>query len=368
MPTPLTNIDYMVNPDAPSGRRTPLASRRYSDLSIKRPVMMLQKSLAVLAAATVFAITPAVAADITWKFAHENQETVPAAKAAHRLADEVRQKTGGRFEIQVFPAGQLGKEQQLVEQTQLGSVQMTFTPTAPLTNFVPTVQLLDLPFIFPSPQAAYAVLDGPIGGEILGALDKHGLKGLAFWESGFKQMTSSVRPIHGPEDLRGVKVRTMQSPLLIAQYKAWGANPVPISFSETYNALQQGVADAEENPLVSIDSMKFYEVQKFLTITNHGYIGFVVMANQAAFDKLPPDFRKALLEATRDARDWERAESKRVNDELLAKMKTKMQVLDLSTDGRQKFIEQSRKLHGRIANPETQKLLERVYTTTAQYQ
>jgi C4-dicarboxylate-binding protein DctP len=332
--------------------------------------MTLFNSLAAAAIATATALAPlsAAAAEVTWKFAHENQETVPAAQAAHRLADEVKRKTGGRFEIQVFPAGQLGKEQQLVEQTQLGTVQMAFTPTAPLTNFVPTVQLLDLPFIFPSPQAAYAVLDGPIGTEILGALDKRGLKGLAFWESGFKQMSSSVRPIRGPEDLRGVKVRTMQSPLLIAQYKAWGANPVPISFSETYNALQQGVADAQENPLVSIDSMKFYEVQKYLTITNHGYIGFIVMANQAAFDKLSPEFRTALLEASKDARDWERDESKRVNDALLAKMKTKMQVLDLSPEGREKFIGQSRKLHSQIANPETRALLDRVYATTAKFQ
>ena len=337
--------------------------------------MMLFKSPAAAVIATaftavlaaVFAASPVTAAEVTWKFAHENQETVPAAMAAHRLADEVRQKTGGRFEIQVFPAGQLGKEQQLVEQAQLGTVQMTFTPTAPLTNFVPTVQLLDLPFIFPSAPAAYAVLDGPIGDEILDALDRRGLKGLAFWESGFKQMSSSVRPIRGPEDLRGVKVRTMQSPLLIAQYKAWGANPVPISFSETYNALQQGIADAQENPLVSIDAMKFYEVQKYLTITNHGYIGFIVMANKAAFDALSPEFRKVLLEASRDARDWERNESKRVNDELLAKMKTKMQVLELSPEGREQFISQSRKLHAQIANPETRKLLDRVYEVTAKY-
>ncbi|MEO8848449.1 MAG: hypothetical protein ABI440_07455, partial [Casimicrobiaceae bacterium] len=119
--------------------------------------------------------------------------------------------------------------------------------------------------------------------------------------------------------------------------------------------------------LVSIDAMKFYEVQKFLTITNHGYIGFIVMANKAAFDKLPADFRTALLDATRDARDWERTESKRVNDELLVKMKTKMQVLELSPAGREQFIDQSRKLHSQIANPETRALLDRVYETTAKY-
>ena len=249
---------------------------------ILRPILC---AAAVTVALVGFGVPHARAADVIWRFAHENQETVPAAKAARRLAEQVAKAPGGRFEIQVFPAGQLGKEAQLIEQVQLGTVHMMFTPTAPPSNFEPRIQLTDLPFLFPGREAAYEVLDGPVGQGLLRTLERRGLKGLAFWESGFKQMTSSVRPILSPADLVGQKMRTMQSPLLIAQYKSWGANPIPISFSETYNALQQGVADAQENPLVSINAMRLHEVQKYLTLTNHGYTAFVVMANKRSEER-----------------------------------------------------------------------------------
>lgn len=306
----------------------------------------------------------AFAQDVTWKFAHENRETVPGAKAAHLVADLVAKKTGGHFKIEIYPAGQLGKEAQLVEQLQLGTVQMTFTPTAPLSNFEPRMQLIDLPFLFPSRAAAYAVLDGPVGQELLAGLGKRGLKGLAFWESGFKQMTSSVRPILSPDDLKGQKVRTMQSPMLLDQYREWGANPVAISFSETYNALQQGVADAQENPLVSIDSMRFYEVQKYLTLSNHGYTAFAVMANAKAYASLPADYRKALDEAVVEARDSERNESKQLDDTLLKKLSAHMEVHELSPAGRAAFTKLSHEVHAKYEAKVTRAALEKVYEQT----
>jgi C4-dicarboxylate-binding protein DctP len=306
--------------------------------------------------------------DVTWKFAHENRETVPAAKAAHLLADSVGKKTGGHFKIQIYPAGQLGKEAQLIEQLQLGTVHMAFTPTAPLSNFEPRLQLIDLPFLFPSRDAAYAVLDGPVGQELLAGLGKRGIKGLAFWESGFKQMTSSVRPILSPSDLNGQKVRTMQSPMLLEQYREWGANPVAISFSETYNALQQGVADAQENPLVSIDSMRFYEVQKFLTLSNHGYTAFAVMANRKAYDALPAAYKKALDEAVVEARDAERKESKQLDDELLKKISAHMKIEELPPAGRQAFLKVSRELHKKYEGKVTKALLEKTYGQTKPFE
>ncbi|MGN6463729.1 MAG: TRAP transporter substrate-binding protein [Pseudolabrys sp.] len=320
--------------------------------------------LGIAFAAPATAQTP----DVTWKFAHENRETVPAAKAAHILADAVAKKTGGHFKIQIYPAGQLGKEAQLIEQLQLGTVQMAFTPTAPLSNFEPRLQLIDLPFLFPSREAAYTVLDGPVGQELLAGLGKRGIKGLAFWESGFKQMTSSVKPILAPGDLSGQKVRTMQSPMLLEQYREWGANPVAISFSETYNALQQGVADAQENPLVSIDSMRFYEVQKFLTLSNHGYTAFAVMANRKAYDGLPAEYRKALDEAVVEARDAERKDSKQVDDELLKKIAEHMKILDLPAEGRQAFVKVSRELHKKYEGKVTKALLEKTYEQTKPFE
>ena len=306
--------------------------------------------------------------DVVWKFAHENRETVPAARAAHLLADEVAKKTGGHFKIEIYPAGQLGHEAQLVEQLQLGTVQMTFTPTGPLRNFEPRMQVLDLPFLFPSRAAAYAVLDGPVGKDLLSGLSKRGISGLGFWESGFKQMTSSVRPILKPADLDHQKVRTMQSPMLLDQYRSWGANPVAISFSETYNALQQGIAQAEENPLVSIDAMRFYEVQKYLTLTNHGYIAFVVMANKKAYDALPTAYRQALDDAFVTARDSERRDSEQVDKQLLKKLSAHLEVHELSPEGRKEFVKLSRELHKKYEAKVSKALLDRIYAQTQPFE
>lgn len=306
--------------------------------------------------------------DVVWKFAHENRETVPAAKAARQVADLVAQKTGGHFKIEVYPAGQLGTEAQLIEQLQLGTLQMALTPTAPLSNFEPRMQLIDLPFLFPSRAATYAVLDGPVGQDLLAGLSKRGVKGLAFWESGFKQLTSSVRPILSPADLKGQKVRTMQSPMLLDQYRDWGANPVAISFSETYNALQQGVAEAEENPLVSIDSMRFYEVQKYLTLSNHGYIAFVVLANPKSYNALPPDYRKALDDAVAEARDTERKASEELDNELLKKLSSHLEVHPLPEDGRRAFTTLSRALHTKYEAKVTRAALDAVYAQTKAFE
>jgi C4-dicarboxylate-binding protein DctP len=314
------------------------------------------------------AALPANAQEVSWKFAHENQETVPAAKAAHMVADLVSKKTQGKFQIQVYPAGQLGHEKDLIGEVQLGTVQMTFTPTAPLSNFDPRMQLVDLPFLFPSREATYAVLDGPVGQKLLASLDSRGIKGLVFWESGFKQMTSSVRPILSPKDLQGQKVRTMQSPMLLEQYREWGANPIAISFSETYNALQQGVADAQENPLISIYSMKFYEVQKYLTMSNHGYTAFVVMANKQAYDGLKPEFRDALDSALKEARTWERHESEAIDKDLLAKISKHMKVYELSAEGRREFTKLSREIHKKYEDKVTKAALEAVYAQTKPYE
>ncbi len=310
----------------------------------------------------------AAAQDVVWKFAHENLEVVPGAKAARMLAESVGKATGGRFQLQVYPAGQLGKEAQLIEQLQLGTVQLVFAPTAPLSNFEPRMQLIDLPFLFPSREAAYAVLDGPVGQDMLTNLGQRGIKGLAFWESGFKQMTSSVRPILAPGDLKGQKVRTMQSPLLLEQYREWGANPIAISFSETYNALQQGVADAQENPLVSINTMRFYEVQKYLTLSNHGYTAFVVMANRKAYDALAPEFRAALDKAVAEARTWQREESKRVDDDLLKKLSERLEVHELSAEGRRAFTTLSRQVHAKYEAKVTRAALEKVYAQTKPFE
>lgn len=321
---------------------------------------------AILAvAAFTLSSWPAIAAEFNFKLAHVLTADQPSALAAERVAREVAEKSGGRLEIQILPAGQLGSDVEIIEQIQLNTVQIGFPPTAKLGNFEPRMQLFDLPYIFPSRKALEAVLDGDIGTDLLASLDKQGLKGICYWGSGYKQITTSVRPITRVGDLQDIKMRTMQSPLIIGQYRAWGANPIPISFGETYNALQQGVAEAQENSLVTIDKMKFYEVQKYLTVSNHAYLAYAVIVNDKAWNKLPADLQKILADALKAGRDWSRDETERQNGALLAKFRKSLQVHELSAEAQAEFVERSRAVHAQFAEVLTQELLDRTYAATS---
>jgi C4-dicarboxylate-binding protein DctP len=323
--------------------------------------------LVVAVAGLSLSLNSVVAAEFTFRFAHILKTDTPAHRAAERMAELVAERSDGRIRINIHPAGELGTDTEIIEQIQFNSVQIGFPPTAVLGQFEPRMQLFDLPFIFPRPQDAYTVLDGDVGQELLTSLEDKGFKGLAYWESGFKQITSKGRAVLEPSDLEGMAVRTMDSPLLIQQYRAWGANPLPISFAETYTALQQGVADAQENPLVSIHQMRFYEVQDHLTLSNHAYLGYALIMNKSAWDNLPEDLQQVIAQAAKEARDWQREESHRFNDELIEKLRgTGIEVHELADEGRQKFVEASRSIHEAFESVVTPELLKRVYDATGQ--
>jgi len=313
---------------------------------------IIKAALAAVMGATMLsgAVSQAQAQNVVWRFGHENQATVPAGKAVDMLAALVAARSNGRFKIDVFPAAQLGKEAQLIEQVQLGTLEMMFTPTAPLSKFEPKLQVIDLPFLFPDRPTAYKVLDGEIGQKLLDGMGQKGFKAIAFWESGFKQLTTSGSPIHSLADLKGLKIRTMQSPLLIAQYESWGASPIPISFTETYNALQQGIAQAQENPLTSINAMRFYEVQKSLTLSNHGYTAMMPLINIDKYESLPADLRDVLEGAMKDTRTWLRAENQRIDEQLLEKMSATLQIVRLTPEERTGFIKAAREFHKSYAD------------------
>ena len=237
-------------------------------------------------AATLFGIcgaSPTFAADFTFRFAHVLMEDTPNAKAAAWFAKEVEEKSGGRVAVKVLPAGQLGGDVEIIEQIQADLVQIGIPPTATLGNFEPRLQILDLPYILPSQAMMIKVLDGPVGRKILDLLDKHGLYGVNFWGAGFRHMTNAKRKIEGAGDLKGIKMRTMQSPVILAQYREWGASPTAMAFAEVYNGLQQGVIDGQENPLANIGAMRFYEVQKHLTLTGHAYHGYATVVSKDAW-------------------------------------------------------------------------------------
>ncbi|WP_414691190.1 TRAP transporter substrate-binding protein [Noviherbaspirillum sp.] len=221
--------------------------------------------------------------------------------AIDTLAKEVEKRTNGRYKIQTFYSGALGAEREAVEAVQLGTQELTWTSTGPIPNFVPEVKILDVPFLFRDYAHARAVLDGPIGQEMLKKFDSKGIKALAWGENGFRHMTNNKRPINTPEDMKGLKMRTMENPVHIQAYKGFGIIPTPMAFTEVFTALQQGTVDGQENPLSVITANKFEQVQKYLTLTGHVYSPGVFLMNKAAFDKLSPADQKAFLEAAKVA-------------------------------------------------------------------
>lgn len=215
------------------------------------------------------------------------------------LAQEVEKGTNGRIIIKNFFSGSLGGERESIESVQLGTQELTGTSTGPIPNFVPAVKILDIPFLFRDKAHARAVLDGPIGQALLKEFDSKGFKALAWSENGVRHMTNNKRPINLPDDLRGLKMRTMENPVHVAAYKGFGIITTPMAFPEVFTALQQGVVDGQENPLSVIMAAKFEQVQKYMTLTAHVYSPALLLMNKAAFDKLSPADQKVFLDAAK---------------------------------------------------------------------
>ena len=223
------------------------------------------------------------------------------------FAKEVEKRTNGRYKIQTFYNGSLGGERESIEAVQLGTHELTFTSTGPIPNFVPETKILDVPFLFRDKAHARAVLDGPIGQEMLTKFDAKGMKGLAWAENGFRNMTNSKRDIKEPADVKGLKMRTMENPVHITAYKALGIITTPMAFPEVFTALQQGTVDGQENPLSVIISAKFDQVQKYLSLTGHVYSPCIFLMNKGSFDKLSKADQQAFVEAAKEGTKANRA-------------------------------------------------------------
>ena len=216
------------------------------------------------------------------------------------FAREVEKRTGGRYKVQNFYSGALGGERESIESVQLGTQELTFSSTGPVPNFVPEAKILDIPFLFRDKAHAHAVLDGPIGQEMLKLFEPKGFKALAWGENGVRHMTNNKRAVNGPDDLKGLKMRTMENPIHIAAYKGFGIVPTPMAFPEVFAALQQGTVDGQENPLSVIMAGKLDQVQKHLTLTGHVYSPAVWLMNKATFDKLSAADKQAFIDAAKE--------------------------------------------------------------------
>ncbi len=273
-------------------------------------------SLMLLAPVSAWADAP-----IVIKFSHVVAKDTPKGKAAERFKELAETATKGRVKIELYPNSTLYKDKEELEALQLGAVQM-LAPS--LAKFGPLgikeFELFDLPYIFPDKAALDRVTDGPIGRDLLKKLEPKGLLGLAFWDNGFKMMSSN-RPMHTPADMKGLKLRIQASKVLDAQMRALGANPQVMAFSEVYQALQTGVVDGAENPPSNLYTQKMHEVQKHLTATNHGYIGYAVIVNKKFWDKLPADLRAQLETAMKEATKYADTIAQQENDQALEAVK-----------------------------------------------
>lgn len=235
----------------------------------------------------------------TCKLATDEPEGTPKNKAQLFFIDRVAELTNNEVKITLYPGNQLGSSRELIESTQMGSIQAVAVPTSTVAGFEPKISIFDLPFLFPNREIGYAVIESEVGDAVLSTLEKHGLVGVAFYGTGWKQFTGNFK-IEGPESFKGKKIRVMENPILITQFEALGAGAIPINFGELYNALQQSVVDGQENPIVTCYQMKFYEVQKYMAISDHAYLPNVFAFNKDWFYGLPKEHQQAIRTAGKE--------------------------------------------------------------------
>ncbi len=254
---------------------------------------------AIVAGALALPTVPA-AAQQTLRLGHNISATSPYHLAAEHFGRLVQERTNGRIRVQVFPAGALGNERDMIEGAQLGTIDMVVTSSAAAGPFVPALRILDVPFLFRDPAHARTVLDGPIGAELLAAMPARNLIGLAWGDIGFRHMTAN-KPLRTVEDMRGLKLRAQNNPIHLAAYRALGAQPTVVGFNELYAALQTGVVDANEQPISIHVSSRFFEVQRHLTLTGHLVASALFVISPSVFNRLSAADQEILRTAAREA-------------------------------------------------------------------
>src|SRR6059058_3417337 len=279
-------------------------------------------AIAAAIAALALGLAGAASADpIIIKFSHVVATDTPKGKASEKFKELAEKYTGGKVKVEVYPNSQLYKDKEELEALQLGAVQMLAPSNSKFGPIgVKEFEVFDLPYILPDLTTLRKVTDGPLGARLLKLLDSKGMTGLAYWDNGFKEMTANKKLI-APADYKGMKFRIQSSKVLEAQFRALGSIPQVMGFGEVYQALQTGVVDGQENTWSNIYTQKMHEVQKFATVTNHGYIGYVVVVNKKFWDGLPADIRTELDKAMKEATAFGNGQSAKENEDALELIK-----------------------------------------------
>jgi TRAP-type transport system periplasmic protein len=265
------------------------------------------------------------------RFGYGLSEDSNQGRAVKYFADEMGKLTGGKWKVKGFGAASLGSDPQMQNALIGGAQEMMVGSTATLVGIVSDFGVYDLPFVFANEKEADTILDGPFGQKLMTKLEPKGMVGLTYWENGFRDLTNSKRPVNKMEDMAGIKLRVMQNPVYIDMFKGFGANAVPLAFSELFTALETGAVDGQENPVTTIESSKFYEVQKYLTVSHHVYSPWIVTVSKKWYDSLSADEKAALKKAAIASRDFERKDSREASAKAMGALKQKgMQINTMS--------------------------------------
>ncbi|MDO9505287.1 MAG: TRAP transporter substrate-binding protein [Hydrogenophaga sp.] len=265
------------------------------------------------------------------RFGYGLNEISNQGRAAKVFSDEVEKASGGKMKIRAIGAAALGSDVQMQQALIGGAQEMMVGSTATLVGITKEMAIWDTPFLFDNAKEADVVLDGPVGQKVMDKLQEKGLVGLVYWENGFRNLTNNKRAVTKLEDMDGIKLRVMQNNVFIDSFKTLGANAVPLPFSELFTALETKTVDGQENPYNTILSSKFYEVQKYLTVTNHVYSPWIVLVSKKYWDGLSKAEQKVLMDAAIKSRDFERKDTRAEADKALADLKGKgMEINQLS--------------------------------------
>ena len=292
--------------------------------------MKLKKiPFASLISAALFAGAVGMAQAETLRFASEAPRSDTQFKAGQKFSELLKAKTKGALDLKIFPDSSLGKFDAAISGVRGGTIDLIVSGSGNYSGLVPLLGVFDIPFMFKDTAHAYRTLDGKIGQEMLDRMEAFDMKGLAYWDNGWRELTNNKLPVKVPADVKGLKVRTTGSPAHIEAFKLLGANPVPMPLAELYTALEMKTVDAQEHPLGVLWSAKLYEVQKHLSLTNHAYSALIVAMNKKKFDSLSPENQKAIIEAAREAGQYQR----QLNNDNMAKIvadvkKAGMQVVE----------------------------------------
>jgi TRAP-type transport system periplasmic protein len=317
-------------------------------------VKSMSRRSAVLGALLAVSCLAAQAQDIqerTIKFGHLNNTDHPVSMGVKKFAELLAAKSGGKLKVQEFPASQLGNELQQQSALQGGVQEMSAPATTSLAGIVKEFGLVDFPFSVASFAEADALLDGPLGQALIAKLPEKGLVALGYWDLGFRNATNSKHPIAKAEDLQGLKLRVIPNPVFLDTFKAFKANPVPMPFAELYGALEAKAVDGQENPFSVINSNKFYEVQKYVSATNHVYAANIVLVSKKFWDRLSPTEQRIMQEAANEARGYQRTASRAAAQKSLADLQAKgMQFNEVSSAERARMSAIARPVTDKFAS------------------